>query len=76
MRHRDAALRNHDHQIAQAQLEARVPGDTQDDDLPVEVSSLEHSLDRVERFHSSSSPGDGTFAPEPCFAPFKDALIR
>jgi hypothetical protein len=41
MRHENAAVRHHDYQIPQAQLEARVPGDTQDDDLPVEVPSFE-----------------------------------
>jgi hypothetical protein len=29
------------------------------------VPSFEHRLDRVEPFHSSSSPGAGAFAPEP-----------
>jgi hypothetical protein len=47
MRHGDAAVRHHDYQIPQAQLEARVPGDTQDDDLPVEVPSFETDLRSV-----------------------------
>ena len=51
MRHGNAAVCHHDYQIPQAQLEARVPGDTQDDDLPVEVPSFEQILDRYEPLH-------------------------
>jgi hypothetical protein len=51
MRHGDAAVRHHDYQIPQAQLEARVPGDTQDDDLLVEVPSFEQIFDRYEPLH-------------------------
>ena len=64
MGHGNAAVRHHDHQIPQTQLEAREPGDAQDDDLSVEVS-FKHSLDRVEPLPSSSSLDDGVFAPEP-----------
>src|SRR6516165_11811578 len=42
VRQRDAPIRHHDHQVSKAQLEARVPADTQDDDLSIEMSSLEH----------------------------------
>jgi hypothetical protein len=49
MRHDDAALRHHDHQIPQAQFKTRVPPDTQqDDDLPAEVPPVEYCLDWVE----------------------------
>jgi hypothetical protein len=49
MRHGDAAVRHHVYQIPQIELEARVPGDTQDDDLPVEVPSFEQIVDRDEQ---------------------------
>src|ERR1700674_3429035 len=65
MGHADPPIRRHDHQIPQAQFEARVPAHAQDDDLSVEVPSFEQIFDRVERLHSSSSPGEGAFAPEP-----------
>jgi len=51
MRHENAAVRHHAYQIPQAQLEARVPGDTQNDDLPVEVPSFEQIFDRDEPLH-------------------------
>ena len=41
VRQRDASVRHHDDQISQTQLETRVPADTQDDDLSVEMPSLE-----------------------------------
>ena len=50
MRHGDAAVRYHDCQIPQI-VEARVPGDTQDDDRLVEVPSFEHIVDRDEPLH-------------------------
>src|SRR6202521_403405 len=65
MGHADPPIRRHDHQIPQAQFEARVPAHAQNDDLSVEVPSFEQIFDRVERLHSSSSPGEGAFAPEP-----------
>src|ERR1700674_11873 len=65
MGHADPPIRHHDHQIPQAQLEARVPAHAQNDDLSIEVPSFEQIFDRVERLHSSSSPGEGAFAPEP-----------
>ena len=39
MRQLDASIRHHDHQVSQAQFETRVPANTQDDDLSVEMSS-------------------------------------
>jgi hypothetical protein len=65
MGHSDPPIRHHSHQIPQAQLEARVPAHAQNDDLSIEVPSFEQIFDRVERLHSSSSPGEGAFAPEP-----------
>jgi hypothetical protein len=38
MCYQNAAVSHHDHQIPQTQLEARVPADAQDDDLPIEVA--------------------------------------
>jgi hypothetical protein len=65
MRHGNAAVCHHDHQIPEAQLEARVPGDTQDDDLPVEVPSFEEIFDRYEPLHLSIIVRHPAFAPEP-----------
>jgi hypothetical protein len=53
VRQRDASVRHQDHQVAQAQLETRVPADTQDDDLSVEMPSLEQRFDRAEGLHSA-----------------------
>jgi len=44
VRQRDASVRHHDDQISQAQFEARVSADTQDDDLSVEMPPLEQML--------------------------------
>jgi hypothetical protein len=41
MRHRQAALGHHLHQVLQTQLESKIPGHAQDDDFPVEVATLE-----------------------------------
>jgi hypothetical protein len=65
VRQRDASIRHHDHQVPQTQFEARVPADTKDDDLPVEMSSLEQCFDRNERLHSVIIPDRGLLAPEP-----------
>jgi hypothetical protein len=64
MGHGDPPIRHPDYQIPQAQLEARVPVDTQDDDLSVKVPSSEHIFDQDERCISSPSP-TGAFAREP-----------
>lgn len=70
---REYRVRHHDHQIPQAQFEARVPGDAQNDDPPVEVPPFEHRLDRVEPFLSSSSPGEArlhqSLSLNPCSTP-------
>jgi len=65
VRQRDASIPHHDHQVPEAQFETRVPADTEDDDLPVEMSSLEQCFDRNERLHSAIIPDRGLFAPEP-----------
>jgi hypothetical protein len=65
MRQRNASIRHHNHQVSQAQFETRVPAHTQDDDLSVEMSSLEQCFDRNERLHSVIIPDRGLFAPEP-----------
>src|ERR1700694_5556945 len=69
MGHADPPIRHHSHQIPQTQLEARVQAHAQNNDLSIEVPSFEQIFDRVERLHSSSSPGEGAFAPEPCHLP-------
>ena len=51
MRHGNAAVCHHDHQIPQAQFEARVPAHAQNDDLSVEVPSFEQIFDRYEPLH-------------------------
>jgi hypothetical protein len=53
MRQPDASVRHHDHQISQAQLEAGIPANTQDDDLSVEMPSLEQCFDRADGLHSA-----------------------
>jgi hypothetical protein len=65
VRQRDALIRHHDHQVPQTQFETRVPADTEDDDLSVEMSSLEQCFDRVERLQAAIIPDRGLFAPEP-----------
>jgi len=51
MGHGDPPIRHHDHQIPQAQLEARVPAHAQNDDLSVEVPSFEQIFDPNEPLH-------------------------
>jgi hypothetical protein len=51
MRHGNAAVCHHDHQIPQAQFEARVPPHAQNDDLSVEVPSFEQIFDPNEPLH-------------------------
>jgi hypothetical protein len=51
MGHADPPIRHHNHQIPQAQLEARVPAHAQNDDLSVEVPSFEQTFDRDEPLH-------------------------
>jgi hypothetical protein len=51
MGHGDPPIRHHNHQIPQAQFEARVPTHAQNDDLSIEVPSFEHIFDRDEPWH-------------------------
>src|SRR6516165_4985836 len=53
VRLRDASVRHHDDQISEAQFEPRVPADTQDDDLSVEMPSLEQCFDWNKLLHSA-----------------------
>jgi hypothetical protein len=52
VRQHDASVRHHDDQISQAQFEARVPADTEDDDLSIEMPSLEQCFDWNKPLHS------------------------
>src|SRR5260221_842282 len=73
MRHRQAALGHHLHQVSQAQLEAKIPGHAQDDNFAVEVATLEQLLHALQLYHcrpsasSAASIADriAPFAPEP-----------
>src|SRR5271170_6421965 len=66
-------VRHHLHQVAQAQLEAKIPAHAQDDDLAVKVATLEQLLDahQLAHAHPSGSSADIIagqilpFAPEP-----------
>src|SRR5215469_15215646 len=63
--HGDPPIRHHDHQIPRAQFEARVPAHAQDDDLSVEVPSLEQIFDRGKPLHLFIIARHLAFAPEP-----------
>jgi hypothetical protein len=65
VRQPDTSIRHHNHQVSETQFETRAPADIQDDDLSVEMSSLEQCFDRNERLHSAIIPDRGLFAPEP-----------
>src|SRR5260221_14325317 len=73
MRHRQATLGHHLHQISQTQLESKIPAHAQDDDFPVEVATLEQLLYGLWLAHRRPQPvqhasvADRTalFAPEP-----------
>src|SRR5580698_10055559 len=73
MGQRQAAFGHHLHQVSQAQLEAKIPAHAQDDDLAVEVATLEQLLDahQLAHAHPSGSSADIIagqilpFAPEP-----------
>jgi hypothetical protein len=67
VRQRGASIRHHDHQVSQTQFETRVPADTQDDDLSVEMPTLKQCFDRNEPLHSAIIPDLGLFAPEAKF---------
>jgi hypothetical protein len=55
MRHRQAALGHHLHQVSQAQLEAKIPAHAQDDDFAVEVATLEQFLHTLQLAHCRPS---------------------
>src|ERR1700732_2591963 len=73
---RQAAFGHHLHQVSQAQLEAKIPAHAHDDDLAVEVATLEQLLDahQLAHAHPSGSSADIIagqilpFAPEPSFS--------
>src|SRR5216684_1677385 len=73
MRHRQAALGHHLHQVSQAQLESKIPAHAQDDDFAVEVATLEQLLQALQLAHcrpsvsSAASIADliAPLAPEP-----------
>ena len=74
---RQAAFGHHLHQVSLAQLEAKIPAHAQDDDLAVEVATLEQLLDahQLAHAHPSGSSADIIagrilpFAPEPLIGP-------
>jgi len=51
MSHGDPPIRHHDHQIPQAQHEARVPTHAQDDDLSIEAPSFKQIFDWDKPLH-------------------------
>src|SRR5205807_10082241 len=73
MSHRQAALGHHLHQVSQAQLKSKIPAHAQDDDVAVEVTTLEQLLDRLQLGHCRPSARSARqrsrstvpFAPEP-----------
>jgi hypothetical protein len=54
VRQRKSALSHHFNQITEAELEAQVPPDAQNDDLAVEVAALEQSVDTQEPSHHTA----------------------
>src|ERR1700674_1322928 len=73
MRHRQAALGHHLHQVTQTDLEPEIPANAQDDDFAVEVATLEQLLHDLQLAHcrpqlvQHTNLADPTapFAPEP-----------
>src|SRR6516225_1259077 len=51
MRHRQAALAHHLHKVSQTQLKAKIPAHAQDDDVAVEVATLEQLFDSLQFGH-------------------------
>src|ERR1700732_2733245 len=82
MRHRQAALGHHLHQVTQTDLEPEIPPNAQDDDFAVEVATLEQLLHDLQLAHcrpqlvQHTNLADPTapFAPEPAF--FRKAIKR
>ena len=83
MRQRQAAFGHHLHQVSQAELEAKIPARAQDDDLAVEVATLEQLLDAHQLAHAHPSGISADiiagqilpFAPEPSRASCRQALF-
>src|ERR1700731_5107192 len=77
MRHRQAALGHHLHQVTQTDLEPEIPPNAQDDDFAVEVATLEQLLHDLQLAHcrpqlvQHTNLADPTapFAPEPSLEP-------
>src|SRR5712672_2802767 len=73
MRHRQATLGHHLHQVTQTDLEPEIPPNAQDDDFAVEVATLEQLLHDLQLAHcrpqlvQHTNLADPTapFAPEP-----------
>src|SRR5207253_8686726 len=73
MRHRQAALGHHLYQVAQTELEPKIPTHAQDDDFAVEVATLEQLRYRLQLAHRRPQPAQHAnvvdrpppFAPEP-----------
>src|SRR5882757_4780242 len=73
MRHRQAALGHHLYQVAQTELEPKIPAHAQDDDFAVEVATLEQLRYRLQLAHRRPQPAQHAnvvdrsppFAPEP-----------
>src|SRR5713226_9444900 len=73
MRHRQAALGHHLHQVSQTHLESKIPAHAQDDDFAIEVATLEQLLHALPLAHCRPSASSAVsiadriapFAPEP-----------
>jgi hypothetical protein len=73
MRHREATLGHHLHQVSQTELEPKIPAHAQDDDFAVEVATLKqlrYGLQLAYRRpqpvqHANVADRTPPFAPEP-----------
>src|SRR5467141_979473 len=82
MRHRQAALGHHLYQVAQTELEPKIPAHAQDDDFAVEVATLEQLRYRLQLAHRRPQPAPHAnvvdrpppFAPEPVILGAKTEL--
>jgi hypothetical protein len=74
---RQTTLGHHLREVSQAQFEAKVPADAQNDDLAVEVSAREQLFQALQLIHcrhltvqgASLAEGPNSFAPEPLRVP-------
>src|SRR5882762_8901360 len=69
MRHRQATLGHHLHQVAQTELESKIPAHAQDDDFAVEVATLEQLRYRLQLAHRRPQPVQHDSVADPT-APF------